>query len=93
MSGSFPFHHVTCESSGVGAQIPFNAVCEAGAYVANWSGHLIRMPEGAAKPGRTPLVNMLGSRPLILTKISDDPFVPISDARTVAANLGAPVDF
>ncbi len=93
MTGPFISHQVTCETSGVGAQIPFNAVCEAGAYVTNWSGHLIRMPEGAAKPGRTPLLNMLGSRPLIVTKISDDPFVPISDARTAAANLGALVDF
>lgn len=93
MPNPFIPYQVACESSGVGAQIPFNAVCEAGAYVTNWSGHLIRMPEGAAKPGRTPLLNMLASRPLIVTKISDDPFVPITEARTVAANLGAPVDF
>ncbi len=63
-----------------------NQVCcgdinESGTYIANWSGHLLRIPEDAVKQGRSPVIELLGKEPMVVTKLSDDPFLTISKAR------------
>ena len=59
----------------------------------NWSGHLIRLPEDAVMPGRSPVLEIRAREPLYVTKISDDPFVPLTKARMVASDLDRLVDF
>jgi hypothetical protein len=81
------------ESKGWGTQVPFDAINDPGTYVCNWSGHLLRVPEDAIKPGRSPLMNICGTEPLFVTKISDDPYVAISKARLLAANCDQMVSF
>ena len=37
---------------GIGAISAFESLNEQGTYLSNWSGHLIRVPADAIKPGR-----------------------------------------
>ena len=81
------------ESQGIGSQVPFESINEPGTYVCNWSGHLLRIPDDAIKPGRSPLLSITGPEPLFVTKLSDDAFIQLSKARMVAANLDSTVNF
>ncbi|MFQ5425052.1 MAG: hypothetical protein ACE5F9_13880 [Phycisphaerae bacterium] len=81
------------ENKGIGITLPFEAISEPGAYICNWSGHLLRMPEDSIKPGRSPLMSIKGTGPLFVTKISHDPFVQVSKARLIAADCDVPVNF
>jgi hypothetical protein len=54
---------------------------------------LLRIPEQALSPGRPPGMNIIGREPLTVTKISDDPEVPLTKARTLAVDLGVAVGF
>ncbi len=78
---------------GFGTQIPFEAINEPGTYVTNWSGHLLRIPEDALKPGRSPVIEILGNEQLFVTRISNDPFVPVTKARMLAADCDVVVNF
>ena len=81
------------ESKGVGTQVPFDSINEPGTYICNWSGHLLRVPADSIKPGRSPLMNLSGRNPLYVTKINNDPFIPVSKARMLAANHDWSVNF
>ena len=81
------------QSQSFGAQIPFESISEPGCYVCNWSGHLLRVPEDGVAPGRSPLVNISGSETLYVTKISDNPWIPVTKARTLGANVDCHVNF
>ncbi len=81
------------ENKMVSAQIPFESINEPGAYLSNWSGHLIRVPQDGCKQGRSPLIEIIGKEPFVVTKLADDPFVAITKARMVAADLDLPVAF
>ncbi len=76
-----------------GANVPFDSIQDAGAYICNWSGHLLRVPPDGVRPGRSPLINMVGWDPLYVTKISDNPFITVTKARMQAANFDLPVNF
>ena len=81
------------ECKGLGTQVPFEGINEPGCYVCNWSGHLLRVPDDAIKPGRSPLMLIKGNETLFVTKVSVDPFCPVSKARTVAADCDVCVNF
>ncbi len=66
--------------------IPFDQIAAPGAYVCGWSGHLLRVPEQILDEGLRPL-KLRHFGPLTVTKISDDPHISISEARTRAASL------
>ncbi len=78
---------------GFGSQIPFDGIHDPGCYVSNWCGHLLRIPEDALKPGRSPVMTIRGLKPLFVTKICHDPYVPVSKARMLAADCDAAVNF
>ncbi len=81
-------------TSFIGGQtIPFESINTPGTYVCNWSGHLLRVPEDAIAPGRSPKVNMFGTDPLFVTGISDDPFIRVTKARMMASNFDLNVNF
>ena len=80
-------------ASASGTRIQFDSIQEPGAYICNWSGHLLRIPDDAVAPGRSPLVNVIGLEPLYVTKISDNPFVTLTKARMLASNLDISVNF
>ena len=79
--------------TGFGTIVPFENIQEPGCYVCNWSGHLLRIPEDAIAPGRSPVMNMVGRDPLYVTKIADNPYIPVTKARLVAADFDLPVNF
>ena len=86
--------YTQAESTGFqGTQIPFEAINEPGCYICNWSGHLLRVPEDGVAPGRSPLLTILGHQPLFVTKLCDNPFVPVTKARLLAANGDVAVNF
>jgi hypothetical protein len=76
-----------------GTQFPFEAINEPGCYVCNWSGHLLRVPEDGVAPGRSPMLNIVGTTALYVTKISDNPFIPVTKAKMLASNLDLAVNF
>ena len=73
--------------------IPFEEIEEPGAYLSHWSGHLIRVPENALKAGSSPQIGIVGKEPMMVTKLSDDPFCTLSRARYIAADLDLQVNF
>ena len=78
---------------GAGAVLPFESISEPGAYICQWSGHLLRVPEDALLQGRSPTLNLVGRDSLFVTKISNDAFLPRTKARIVASNFDLDTDF
>ncbi len=76
-----------------GAAVPFDTITSAGAYVCNWSGHLLRVPEHSLMPSGPLALNIIGGQPLTVTKISDDPDLPLPQARGLARSYGLSVGF
>lgn len=83
----------TQQCAGFSTKIPFESITDPGCYICNWSGHLLRVPEDGVTPGRSPLVNIVGPEQLYVTKISDNPFIPVTKARMIACNLDINVNF
>ncbi len=81
----------TC--TGFGTTVPFSSISEPGCYICNWSGHLLRVPEDGVAPGRSPLINLVGPEPLFVTKISDNPFIPVTKAKMLACDFDLHVTF
>ncbi|MCK4659515.1 MAG: hypothetical protein KAV82_08335 [Phycisphaerae bacterium] len=73
--------------------IPWDNIHEPGTYVCNWSGHLLRIPEDGVVSGRSPVINMVGFSPMFVTKISDDPYIPLTKARLLSSNYDIKVNF
>ena len=73
--------------------LPFEKIAEPGTYLCNWSGHLLRVPQDAVKLGRSPVLEIRGKEQLYVTKIADDPFVPLTKARMLASDLDYAVNF
>ena len=80
-------------TKGVLRQIPFSELTEPGTYFSNWSGHLIRVPVDGVKSGHSPLIEILGNEPMVVTWLSDDPYVPLNKARFIAADMDLDVRF
>ncbi len=76
-----------------GDQVPFEHIKEPGTYVSNWSGHLIRIPEDAVNPGRSPVLEILGKEDLHVTKVSENPFITVTKDRMIASDLDLEVNF
>ena len=73
--------------------IPFENLSDPGAYVCNWNGHLLRVPDDAVKEGRSPLMTIKANQQLIVTKISTDPYIALTKARLIAADNDLSVGF
>ncbi len=83
----------TLNTQGAGVVMPFDSISEPGAYICNWSGHLLRVPEDGVVRGRSPVLNIVGPDSIAVTKISNDPFIPRTKAKLLAANFDVEVDF
>ncbi len=73
--------------------VPFDQINEPGCYICNWSGHLLRVPQDGVQLGRSPLLSIIGREPVFVTKISDNPYIPLTKARLLAANWDVNVNF
>ncbi|MEW6198832.1 MAG: hypothetical protein AB1601_09235 [Planctomycetota bacterium] len=76
-----------------GATVPLDTVRSPGAYVCGWSGHLLRVFSRGLMNDESPVLNIVGGEPLTVTKISEDPGVPLPEARGLAWSLGLSVRF
>ncbi len=76
-----------------GSTMPLDGINAPGAYVCAWSGHLLRVPEDGVSPDDSPALDMVGSKPLLVTKISDNPFVTLTKARLLASDFDIHVNF
>jgi len=77
----------------VGACVPFDVIHEPGAYVCNWSGHLLRVRADALERAHDVPVNLVGREPLLVTKISSNPQIAVNQARSIASQLSVAVNF
>ncbi len=77
----------------VGGTLSFDQISAPGAYICNWSGHLLRVPEDGVTAGRSPMLNIVGTEPLTVTKISDNPYITITKAKLLASNFDLAVNF
>ena len=73
--------------------LPFDMINTPGAYICNWSGQLLRIPERTIVPGEALKLNIVGQEPLLVTKISNNPGVSLTEARSLAADMGVPTGF
>ena len=71
----------------------FSQITQPGLYVENHSGALVRVPDDGVRPNRSPVLSIVGREPWVVTKISDDPFLSITKARLVAADLDLAINF
>ncbi len=81
-------------ANSTGPHVLLQDIHEPGAYVCHWSGDLLRVAEHEIPTDTAP--NLPASpqdQPLETTKISDDPFIPISRARMVASNFDIDINF
>ena len=81
------------DGNPLGQVMPFESICSPGAYVCNWSGHLLRVPEDGVTAGRSPLINIVGPGNLFVTKISENPYIPVTKARLLCCNYDVAVNF
>lgn len=75
------------------ASIPFDTIASPGTYVCNWSGYLLRVPAESLGTEHPHAFNLIGSAPLFVTKISDDPEIPARQARALATELNLKAGF
>ena len=73
--------------------VPFNEISEMGTYYDHDTGWLFRMPEESLSPGHSPVLNIVSGDENLLTKISDDPWIPVNKAREICSNLDFEVNF
>ena len=66
--------------------LPFGDVQTPGCYVAKNTGNLYRIPAEALALGRSPLIEIVSKTGTLMTKISEDPWVPINKARQLCAD-------
>ena len=93
MSNSTTCTTTSDSGASAGTVVPFDCIQDPGCYICNWSGHLMRVPEDGVAAGRSPLINIIGNEPLFVTKLSDNPFIPLTKAKLIASNFDCNVNF
>ena len=77
-----------------GPHVLLQDIAEAGAYVCHWSGDLLRVTEHEIPQHNVPESAEAPQDQLLqTTKISGDPFIPISQARFLASNFDIDISF
>jgi hypothetical protein len=71
----------------------FDQIETPGTYVECRTGTLLRVPEDALAPGRSPRIEIVAHEPWTVTRLAEDPYVPLTKARMIAADLDLPVNF
>jgi hypothetical protein len=73
--------------------VPFNEITEAGAYYFHSTGWLYRVPDDSLSLGHSPTMNICSAEECFVTKISDDPWIPLNKAREICSNWDFSVNF
>ena len=72
---------------------PFDQIDSPGLYIEHRSGALLRVPADGVVRGRSPVIEAVTHEPWVVTKISEDPFLALTKARMIAADLDLYVNF
>ena len=73
--------------------VALEEIAEPGAYVCHCCGDLIRVVDAPTLPGDEAFLQAHGGQAVRVSRLSGDPFVPITWARMEAANLDLRVSF
>jgi hypothetical protein len=73
-------------------QAPFSEINKPGVYVTQ-RGDLFRVPAEALAEGHSPILTWENLDGSVVTRISEDPYTPISKCRQLAADADMPVNF
>lgn len=76
-----------------GLTLTFDQINTPGCYVFIDNGLLFRIPPEAIAQGMSPILEVVSKEPWFFFKISDDPYVPLSKARMLAADFDLTVNF
>ena len=72
--------------------VSFGNITGPGVYVTQ-TGEMFRIPPEALAEGRSPLITWESKEEKLVTRISEDPWTPISKCRQLAASDDLPVKF
>lgn len=72
--------------------VEFNEMTEPGCYITD-QGSLFRVPSEALSAGHSPRITLVSKDVTLVTRISDNPYAPISKIREWAANADLVVNF
>jgi len=73
--------------------LPFGEVKRAGTYYMWSTGGICRIPEEALKAGHSPKLEIVLQGDNRVTRLTQDPFTPLSKARMIAADADLEVNF
>ncbi|MEE8576501.1 MAG: hypothetical protein V3T31_04535 [candidate division Zixibacteria bacterium] len=73
--------------------VPFNEISDPGTYYNQITGWLWRVPTESLSLGHSPTMNVLCNEENFVTKISDDPYIPVNKARQICSNMDFLVNF
>jgi len=79
--------------NGYTLHVPFSEIREAGCYVSNTNGNLLRIPPEALTQGHSPVIEIVSKEGAMTTKVCDDPWTPINKCRQLAADADLYVNF
>jgi len=72
--------------------VPFSEINQIGVYVTQ-RGEMFRVASEALAEGRSPIISWETLAGSLVTRISEDPYAPISKCRQLAADADLPVNF
>ena len=73
--------------------LPFSTITEPGSYYIRDTGWLYRIPPESLNIGHSPMIDVVAKEEVFVTKISDDPWVPLNKARQICSNMDFDVNF
>jgi hypothetical protein len=73
--------------------MPYEKMNQPGTYYFHGTGMLMRVPPEALSPGHSPVIPIVWRDECYVTRISNDPWLPISKARQICANQDWTVNF
>lgn len=71
----------------------FEQIDTPGCYIDNRTGTLMRVPKDGVVSGRSPVIELVSKEAWVVTRISEDPYLPVTKARMIASNLDLKVNF
>ncbi len=78
---------------GKNMTVPFNELIDPGAYYDHLTGWLYRVPDEGLSAGHSPVMNIVSGEEHYVSKISDDPWIPLNKAREICSNRDFAVNF
>jgi hypothetical protein len=76
----------TAQSTREHGHLPFHAIDTPGCYVSRNTGDLYRIPAEALALRQSPVIEIVSRAGLRMTRIAEDPWIPLNKARQLCAD-------